>query len=199
MTTDYLNDFVGVSRLSPTLVRRRLLLFAVFLACPTLPAMAAFPGPELGGLICAAGSPTQDSLSTRAAAKPVAMSTTGTRNVIAIFAKFAGEADELMQAPAWSADFFDTGRPGSFSHFYLAMSFGQLRITGEVAPTWYSSRRPASAYVVPTHTEPGGFGEFSLEILRQADADIDFSRFDNDGRDAIPSSGDDDGSVDAVF
>jgi len=35
--------------------------------------------------------------------------------------------------------------------------------------------------------------------LRKADADIDFARFDNDGPDGVPDSGDDDGVVDAVF
>ncbi len=43
------------------------------------------------------------------------------------------------------------------------------------------------------------FARFSLEILRQADADIDFARFDNDGPDGLPNSGDDDGYVDALF
>lgn len=43
------------------------------------------------------------------------------------------------------------------------------------------------------------YGRFALVILRSADADIDFRRFDNDGPDGVPDSGDDDGLVDVLF
>jgi M6 family metalloprotease-like protein len=43
------------------------------------------------------------------------------------------------------------------------------------------------------------YGQFAREILRQVDADIDLSQFDNDGPDGRPNSGDDDGVVDYLF
>ena len=50
-----------------------------------------------------------------------------------------------------------------------------------------------------THTEAGRYGEFVREILVAADADVDFSRYDNDGPDGVPASGDDDGFVDLLI
>ena len=123
----------------------------------------------------------------------------GTLNTVIIFACLHGEDRGWEQVPEWGKDIFDPELPGSFSHFYDAMSFGKLRVRGEVAPRVYESSQPASAYVADSSTDFGDFGSFALDILRQADGDIDFSRFDNDGPDGVPNSGDDDGWVDAVF
>ena len=79
------------------------------------------------------------------------------------------------------------------------MSFGRLTVRGEVASRWYESDHEADYYVSDNPSRPGKFGLFSLEILRRADEDIDFSRFDNDGPDGVPNSGDDDGFVDLLF
>ena len=122
----------------------------------------------------------------------------GSRSAIAIFAGFSDEAT-TDQAPAWSTGFFDVDQPGSFSHFYHTMSFGRLRIDGDVAARRYMVSQPASAYLAARSTEAGGYPRFAREVLAQADGDIDFSRYDNDGPDGIPNSGDDDGQVDAVF
>ena len=134
---------------------------------------------------------------TGAAAKPTLQPVVGTRGAIVLFAQFRGEGSGPV--PAWSAEIFDAERPGSFSHFFATMSLGQLQVTGEVAPRRYVSAQEAAAYVATTPTENALFGRFSEEILRQADADLDFARFDNDGSDGVPNSGDDDGVVDAVF
>ena len=153
------------------------------------------------GFICAGsqGSPTEKPLRAGATAKPARISqsgTTGTRRSLVIFARFKGEGTTL---PSWAADIFNPDLPGSFSHFYDTMSFGKLQVRGEVAPRVYESVKPASAYLSGNSSEQGQFGQFSQEILSQADQDIDFSQFDNDGPDGIPNSGDDDGVVDAVF
>jgi len=131
-----------------------------------------------------------------AAAKPAQRTVAGTRQALVLFARFKGESTAV---PSWAGEIFNPERPGSFSHFYDTMSFGQLRVRGEVAPRVYESSQPASAYLADNPSEHGQFGYFSLGILRQADVDIDFARFDNDGPDGIPNSGDDDGVVDAVF
>jgi M6 family metalloprotease-like protein len=133
------------------------------------------------------------------AAKVAASHSAGTRSALVIFAGFKGENPVPGQSPAWAEGLFDPERLGSFTHFYDTMSFGKLRIGGEVAPQRYESEQAAAAYLSTNPTELGNFGRFSLEILRQADRDIDFSRFDNDGPDGIPNSGDDDGMVDALF
>ena len=133
------------------------------------------------------------------AAKPTQSRHTGTRSAIVLFARFSGEGNASPSVPSWSGDIFDPDLPGSFSHFYEIMSLGALHVTGEVAPRVYESARPASAYLADSATEPGRFAEFAHEILVEADQAVDFTRFDNDGPDGVPNSGDDDGRVDAVF
>ena len=168
---------------------------ALFLSVVGIPAMAV-----AGEFVCA-GDPFADPDPTRegAAAKAVEVSTEGTRNAIVLFAKFRGELPGETAAPPWAQDIFDPEHPGSFSHFYDTMSFGRLRVRGEAAPRRYESDHQAHAYLSTDPGKRGRFGQFNLEILRLADADIDFSRFDNDGPDGIPNSGDDDGLVDVVF
>jgi M6 family metalloprotease-like protein len=131
------------------------------------------------------------------AAKLAQSRTTGTRRALVLFARFKGEPADPV--PTWAADIFDPDLPGSFSHFYDTMSFGKLQGRGAVAPRVYESSQEAVAYLSADPTQPGRFGEFTLEILRQADHGLDFSRFDNDGPDGVPNSGDDDRVVDAVF
>jgi len=125
--------------------------------------------------------------------------TTGTLSALVIFAKFQGEAVSVVEKPVWADDIFDRLRPGSFAHFYDEMSRGQLRVEGQVLSRRYASRNPASAYVADTPGTQGKFGLFNLDILEQADRDVDMGLFDNDGADGIPNSGDDDGYVDVVF
>lgn len=126
-------------------------------------------------------------------------SAAGTYNALVIFARFAGEAPTDVSKPPWADDLFNPAIRGSFTHFYDEMSAGQLRVGGQVLPKRYASRLPASAYIARTPGTLGQFGRFNLEILEQADADVDMGRFDNDGADGVPNSGDDDGYVDIVF
>jgi immune inhibitor A len=125
--------------------------------------------------------------------------TEGTRRAVVIFARFRGETSGWATVPEWSQQIFDADRPGSFSHFYDDMSFGKLRVRGEVAEGVYESKDPAASYLATDPAGFGNYGRFALEILERADAEIDFSRFDDDGPDGIPGSGDDDGVVDALF
>ncbi len=128
-----------------------------------------------------------------------ASTTTGTLSALVIFAKFRGEATSVNTKPVWADDLFDANLPGSFTHFYREMSGGQLEISGSVLPTRYTSRSRASAYVADQPGTIGKFALFNLEILEQADGDVDMGQFDNDGPDGAPNSGDDDGYVDVVF
>lgn len=100
--------------------------------------------------------------------------------------------------PSWAGDLLAPDRPGSLSHFYDAMSFGRLQVRGQVASRVYTVAQPASVYIAADPAQPGQYGRLVLEVLQQADAETDFARFDNDGGDGIPDSGDD-GVVDALF
>ena len=148
-------------------------------------------GPAAGEFLCAH----------KAAAPPagkVAASTSGSLSALVIFAKFRGE-NIPDEPPSWAQDLFKRTLPGSFAHFYDEMSRGQLRVEGQVLPRRYTSLDVASAYVAETPRGIGLFAQFNLEILEQADRDVDMGLFDNDGADRIPNSGDDDGYVDIVF
>lgn len=118
---------------------------------------------------------------------------------LVVFGKFKGELPGVDAPPAWAGDIFDPERPGSFSHFYDEMSFGQHRVRGEIAPRWYAAEQTAEYYAADNRLEKGKFSELALDILQKADRDIDFARFDNDGPDGIPNSGDDNGIADLVF
>jgi len=132
------------------------------------------------------------------AAKPVSQRHRGQRGALVLFAAFADD-DTWSDVPAWGAQLLDPAVPGSLSHFYDTMSFGAHRVRGESATRLYRSRHAASHYLSPDPGEQGLYGEFCREVVEAADADVDFAEFDNDGPDGIPSSGDDDGLVDAVF
>ena len=121
----------------------------------------------------------------RRAAKPAHSATEGTRRVLVLFARFKEEERGWQEVPEWSKELFDPERPGSFSHFYDAMSFGKLRVRGEVASRVYESEREVGDFLAEEGTEIGDFGSFCLELLQQTDLEIDFARFDDDGPDGI--------------
>ncbi len=125
--------------------------------------------------------------------------TTGQLSVLLVYAKFKGEGPDDEPVPEFSARFFDPDKPGSFTHFYQTMSFGQLQIKGTILPRYYTSDLPASAFRAPDATQYGNYGAFVEHILEKVDADYDMGQFDNNGADGVPNSGDDDGLVDYVF
>ena len=65
-------------------------------------------------------------------------------HLLVIFAQFSDEKPGDDSVPEYAADLFDPTLPGSFSHFYNTMSFGQFPVTGTVLPRRYRSARPAS-------------------------------------------------------
>ena len=119
---------------------------------------------------------------------------TGHIHALTIFAHFADEGGLGREVPAFAAEIF-AEQPGSLTHFFREMSRGQFELTGEVLPRWYASQSNGDTYA----DMEGGYGRFAREIIQAADADVDFSRYDNDGPDGVPNSGDDDGYVDYIF
>ncbi len=119
---------------------------------------------------------------------------TGHIHALTIFAHFADERGLGREVPSFAAEIF-AEQPGSLTHFYREMSRGQFALTGEVLPRWYASPSNAEVYA----DAAGGYGRFAREIIQAVDADVDFSRYDNDGPDGVPNSGDDDGYVDFIF
>ena len=73
----------------------------------------------------------------------------GAIHALVMFAKFRGEQPSVTRAPAYANRLFDPDVPGSLTHFYTEMSAGQLLMSGEALPRWYTSDRPGSAYQEP--------------------------------------------------
>ena len=86
--------------------------------------------------------------------------------------------------------------PYSVARYYREVSLGALTFSGATTP-WIRLPRTRASYV---DGDPSSvwqrFGEFARDLLVRADATVDWRRYDNDGPDGVPNSGDDDGAVD---
>ena len=118
----------------------------------------------------------------------------GHLHALTVFAHFADERPASRAVPDFATGIF-AEQPGSLTHFYREMSRGQFELTGEVLPRWYAARSNADAYT----GEEGDYGRFAREVIEAVDVDVDLGRYDNDGPDRVPNSGDDDGYVDFIF
>ncbi|MFC1607879.1 T9SS type A sorting domain-containing protein, partial [Candidatus Latescibacterota bacterium] len=94
-------------------------------------------------------------------------------------------------APAWADELFD-GTIGSVTHFFDSISFGQYKVTGEYLPKRYE--------LSGNDSRIDNMFDYSLEVAKMLDNDptVNLLQFDNEGRDGIPASEDDDGYVDYI-
>ncbi len=77
---------------------------------------------------------------------------------------------------------------GSMRDYYLENSYNQLDVDGVVLG-WYTVSQPYEFYTNNNSGLNGGASSFVREVIELAEADIDYSEFDNDG----------DNEVDALF
>ncbi len=109
-------------------------------------------------------------------------------------------------APAFNgatvqSHFLDGANPtGTIRDYFLAASNGKVDLQGETFD-WKQSTL-TRAEVTGGNSGLGGtarVGEYIVSVLVQLDdGSIDWGRYDNDGPDGIPNSGDDDGYVDVL-
>jgi M6 family metalloprotease-like protein len=94
---------------------------------------------------------------------------------------------------------------GTITDYYDEVSGGRVELLGEVLE-WVRAPRPDTAYTVGESGIPGppfpglgggGAWNFVYELLERLPP-TDWGRYDNDGPDGIPNSGDDDGFVDVL-
>lgn len=86
--------------------------------------------------------------------------------------------------------------PYSVARYYREVSLGALTFAGETTP-WIRLPRSRASYVDgAAHDIWRRYGEFARDLLRRAEGIVDWRRYDNDGPDGVPDSGDDDGTVD---
>ena len=139
-------------------------------------------------------------------AEPARGQITGTTRALVLLLQFTdNRADTLSHTPAAFENLLfsvDTHPTGSMRDYYREVSRGQFDIDGGVT-RWFTAPQPYSFYSVGPDPgfglPPGNAQGMVVDAVLTADAEIDFSHFDNDGPDGVPDSGDDDGFVDALF
>ena len=103
-----------------------------------------------------------------------------------------------------SAYFADA--PGTVRQYYDEVSGGRVTLDGEVldwgrAELTRSQVTGGDGALSSAALGEGGIGNFIYQLIQEvidADPSFDWGRFDNDGPDGVPNSGDDDGFVDAL-
>jgi M6 family metalloprotease-like protein len=124
---------------------------------------------------------------------------TGTLRVPVIAGVYSDAAAPYSRADYQARLFGEPATGYSARTFYREMSRGVFEVDGTV--TEWIVLPQAASYYQPTSASSdryGKTGEFLRDALLGADGAMDFGRFDNDGPDGIPNSGDDDGYVDAA-
>jgi hypothetical protein len=122
----------------------------------------------------------------------------GTLGMPIIAGTFADVTPKFGPAIYDSAFFGVTAGVGPYSvaRYYREVSLGAMTFSGATTP-WIRLARARASYV---DGDAGAiwrrYGEFARDLLQRADALVDWRRYDNDGPDGIPNSGDDDGAVD---
>ena len=99
-------------------------------------------------------------------------------------------------------EFFDgpNSRFETIPEFYTELSGGRVTLLGATRD-WFQASLSADDVTGNSNglSSADDVGEFIVELLTNADAaGVDWGRYDNDGLDSIPNSGDDDGFVDLL-
>lgn len=128
----------------------------------------------------------------------------GHYKIVVILLQFSDQpADTVHHTPAmYDSMLFSIGTypTGSFRDYYREASRGLFDVSG-IVTKWYTAPHPYSFYTNGTSGlgSPPNAATMAQDAVLLANADVDFSQFDNDGPDGIPNSGDDDGTVDGIF
>ena len=137
------------------------------------------------------------------------------RNVLVVLCRFPAEGTAPAQGPSsvstpfyvWRHFFSDDPNDGiiSLREFYRTNSRGRLVISGQVTSKWIDMPHSYDYYANgQSGLDFGGYPHSAQKLAEDAmaaalqDFGGDLSYFDNDGPDGVPSSGDDDGYIDAV-
>lgn len=129
-------------------------------------------------------------------------SVAGTVEIPVIPLQFANTTNPPYPVANLQTELFSGPWPtGTMTEHYRELSGGKFTVNGEVF-SWTKVSRDDVFYSGP----PGcngmcnnaRIGDLLTEALQKIDANTDFRRFDNDGPDNVPNSGDDDGFVDFV-
>lgn len=128
----------------------------------------------------------------------------GTREIPVLTATFADTPANPYPVANLQKELFDGPWPtGTMTDYYKEISYGKFTVTGTVSD-WIKLGEKGSVYAGPPGCNAmcpesaANFAKMITDVLTSADASLDFTKYDNDGEDGKPNSGDDDGVVDFV-
>ncbi len=107
-----------------------------------------------------------------------------------------GETGPYPAATVQDAYFGDGGQ--TISAYWAEVSRGAFELRGEVRGWVRADPRRTQAWVTNGESGLNARTAVFIEDLLDATSGVDWGRYDNDGPDGIPNSGDDDGFVDAL-
>ena len=165
------------------------------------------------GLDVAAGAPGVAALGALAGLGPRGGSVTGTFEIPLLLGRYSdtpsipiadvgnGSVESLTRAVV-QREFFGgpNSRSGTITEFYTELSGGLVTLLGDTRDWFQASLSAGDVAGNSNGLSPSDdVGEFIIELLTDADAGgVDWGRYDNDGPDGMPNSGDDDGFVDLL-
>jgi M6 family metalloprotease-like protein len=142
-----------------------------------------------------------------AALAPGGSQISGQRFIPVLMGKFSNTTNDPFPVGDLQRQLFDGPWPtGTMIDYYKEISYGHLNIEGTVFP-WKklpSSDAHYAGAALPNGDACNGLctnaklGEFLKDMLDRYVDEVDFTKYDNDGPDGVPNSGDDDGFVDFV-
>ena len=111
-------------------------------------------------------------------------------NIPILLGKYADVTNTYFDSNDFQNLLFGNNSSGSLKDYYSEISYGNFILDGQ-ASGWYQSSLTQSQAVENVK-------QYVAEIAAEADPNIDYGQYDNDGPDNIPNSGDDDGYVDGI-
>lgn len=120
----------------------------------------------------------------------------GTSRVLVIPARFSGSPPAPLTAAELQLQLFGGPDGGPTAQAFSHASGGAFQLRGQVSD-WVNTTVTTASFLMPTPPgAPSPLSQYVNSAIQLTDPSIDFGRFDNDGPDGFPNSGDDDGIVD---
>lgn len=126
---------------------------------------------------------------------PMGVRIHGTTRVVVIPARWSDGQPAPLTSAQLQAQLFGGSAGGPMAETFALASGGTFTLRGEVAE-WVTTPVSLDDPPFPGQVTPTLVEDFVYYALQAADPQVDFGRYDNDGPDGLPNSGDDDGVVD---
>ncbi len=110
------------------------------------------------------------------------------------------DGSSIISKTTFQNTLFDNNPTGTMTQYYNEVSYVNFQVTGTVYD-WVTVSQNRTYYEGNNNgygTYPQSAKGLVREVVELNDASVNFGKYDNDGPDGVPNSGDDDGYADAV-